>query len=294
MCDSGSVAERSDRTARGYRRFRYRDCGRQFNERGAGLLNRARFPLDVIALGVFFRLRCKLSLRDVAEMFLLRGIEFSHDRAAKRIDGRQWEALLTPTLISALRRRQGSGSRAGRSWFCDETYIKGSGRWHYLYRAIDRAGNLVDVMLSQKRDIVVAIAFFRSAKAVTGVAPSRVTTDGHDGYPRAIRTTLGMNVRHRTSRYRSSANLDGARLTDHLLRVRKLVRRPTMARGRHYDAVAQRAGVPVRSQIVRFAEQMRADVISCWRGSARQSGKNPGPRFTISTTSRSSSGRRPA
>ena len=46
-----------------------------------------------------------------------------------------------------------------------------------------------------------AKAFFRSAKAVTGVTPDRVTTDGHDGYPRAIRTELGREVRHRTSRY---------------------------------------------------------------------------------------------
>ena len=49
-----------------------------------------------------------------------------------------------------------------------------------------------------------ARAFFRSAKAVTGVTPDRVTTDGHDSYPRAIRTELGKAVRHRTSRYLSS------------------------------------------------------------------------------------------
>jgi transposase-like protein len=194
-CGSRAITERTNRTAHGYRRFRCRDCGKQFNERSAGLLNRVQYPSDVIALVVFFRLRYKLSLRDLAEMFLLRGIEFSHETV------RQWEALLTPTLISALRRRRGGGSHVGRSWYTDETYIKVRGRWHYLYRAIDRAGDLVDVMLSQKRDMAAAIAFFRSAKAVTGVAPSRVTTDGHDSYPRAIRTTLGMNVRHRTSRY---------------------------------------------------------------------------------------------
>src|SRR3954452_13407463 len=46
-----------------------------------------------------------------------------------------------------------------------------------------------------------AQAFFRSAKAVTGVTPDRVTTDGHDSYPRAIRTELGQGVRHRCSRH---------------------------------------------------------------------------------------------
>ena len=46
-----------------------------------------------------------------------------------------------------------------------------------------------------------AKAFFESAKMVTGITPDRVTTDGHDGYPRAIRTKLGAGVRHRDSQY---------------------------------------------------------------------------------------------
>ena len=96
------------------------------------------------------------------------------------------------------RRRRGT---VGRSWYVDETYLKVQGRWCYLYRAIDRNGNLVDVLFSEHRDMAAAQAFFRSAKAVTGVTPDRVTTDGHDSYPRAIRTELGKRVRHRTSRY---------------------------------------------------------------------------------------------
>lgn len=112
---------------------------------------------------------------------------------------RQWEAKLTPALAEDLRRRR--RGKAGRSWYVDETYIKVSGRWCYLYRAIDSAGRLVDVMFSERRDMKAAKAFFRSAKAVTGRTPDRVTTDGHDSYPRAIRTELGRKVRHRTSRY---------------------------------------------------------------------------------------------
>ena len=60
---------------------------------------------------------------------------------------------------------------------------------------------LVDVLFSERRDMAAARAFFRSAKAVTGVTSDRVTTDGHDSYPRAIRTELGKHVRHRTNRY---------------------------------------------------------------------------------------------
>jgi transposase-like protein len=89
----------------------------------------------------------------------------------------------------------------GRSWYVDETYLEVDGRWCYVYRAIDSAGALVDVLFSERRDMKAAKSFFRSAKAVTGIAPDRVTTDGHDSYPRAIRTELGKEVRHRTNRY---------------------------------------------------------------------------------------------
>ena len=76
-------------------------------------------------------------------------------------------------------------------------YIQVRGGWKYLYRAIDRDGVLVDAMLSEHRDLAAARSFFRSAKAVAGVTPDRVTTDGLDAYPRAIRTVLGQHVRHR-------------------------------------------------------------------------------------------------
>src|SRR5580700_693196 len=194
-CVGAAISERPERTAQGYRRFRCRDCGKQFNERTGGSLNRTQYPSDVIALVVFWRLRYKLSLRDLPEMFLLRGIEFTYEAV------RDWEAKLTPLLIDNLRRRRGGGSRVRHSWYVDETYIKVSGRWCYLYRAVDRTGALVDVMLSETRDMAAAEKFFRSAKAVTGVTPARVTTDGHDSYPRAIRSQLGANVRHRNSQY---------------------------------------------------------------------------------------------
>lgn len=147
----------------------------------------------MIALVVFWRLRYKLSLRDLPEMFLIRGIEFSYEAV------RDWEAKLTRTLIDGLRRR--CKGRIGRSWYVDVTYIKDQGRWCHLYRAIERHGALVDVRLSETRDMESAKAFFRSAKAVTGVTPARVTTDGHDSYPRAIRTELNTGVKHRTNQY---------------------------------------------------------------------------------------------
>src|SRR4051794_17300629 len=189
-CGSDAVTERPERTAQGYRRFRCRTCGKQFNERSSTLLNRTQYPSDVIALVVLWRLRYKLSLRDLPEMFLIRGIVFSYEAV------RDWEAKLTPALAESLRRHR--RGKAGRGWHVDETYIKVNRQWRYLYRAIDRNGALVDVMFSEHRDMAAAKAFFRSAKTVTNVTPERVTTDGHDSYPRAIRTTLGESVQHRT------------------------------------------------------------------------------------------------
>src|SRR5690348_4188157 len=126
-------------------------------------------------------------------MFLVRGIVFSHEAV------RDWEAKLTPALIEELRHRR--RRRTARSWYADETFIKVHGQWRYLYRTIDRDGNLVDVMLSERRDLTAAKAFFRSAKNVSGGSPDRVTTDGHDGYPGAIRSELGEAVTHRTNVY---------------------------------------------------------------------------------------------
>jgi transposase-like protein len=56
-------------------------------------------------------------------------------------------------------------------------------------------------MFSEHRDMAAAKAFFEQALIVTGITPGRVTTDGHDIYPRAIRTALGAGVRHHDSQY---------------------------------------------------------------------------------------------
>ena len=195
-CQSSSTTEREGRTVHGFRRFRCRDCGRRFNERTGTALNRVQVPTDIMFLVVFWRLRYKLSLRDLAEMFLIRGLVFTHEAV------RDWEAKLAPLLAEGLRKRR--AGKAGRCWHVDETYVKVAGEWCYLYRAIDRDGNLVDVYLSETRDMAAAKAFLRSARSVTQVEPEQVTTDGHTSYPRAIAEELGTDVDHRTSQYKNN------------------------------------------------------------------------------------------
>ena len=195
-CAATATVAQARRTALGYRTFRCRACHRTCNERTATAYNHLQYPTDVVLLVGLWRRRYKLSLRDLAEMFLARGFVFSHEAV------RDWETRFAPLLTDRLRaKRRG---QAGTKWHADETYIKVNGRWCYLYRAIDREGNLVEALLSEKRDMAAAQRFFARALDIAGHAPERVTTDGHDAYPRAIREMLGMGVHHRTSRYKNN------------------------------------------------------------------------------------------
>jgi transposase-like protein len=78
--------------------------------------------------------------------------------------------------------------------------VKVHGVWCYLYRAIDAEGNLVDSLLSERRDLGAAKRFFARSVEVVGHIPEKVTTDGHDAYPRARRETLGEDVVQRRRR----------------------------------------------------------------------------------------------
>lgn len=181
------------RTSLGYRMFHCRVCRHTFNERTGTPYNHLQVPTDIALLVVLWRLRYKLSLRDLAEMFLDRGFAVTHETV------RAWEERCAPVLATQLRaKRRG---KDGVSWHADETYVKVNGRWCYLYRAMDRDGNLLDVMLSETRGMDAAKRFFRQARETVDHVPEKVTTAGHDAYPRAIRATLGRKVRHRCNRY---------------------------------------------------------------------------------------------
>jgi hypothetical protein len=94
------------------------------------VLNRTSLPSDIIAFVVFCRLRYRLTLRDLSEILLLRGIEVSHETV------RDWETKLLPVMGEELRKcRHGKRRGSGVSWYVDETCLKVRGKWAYLYRA---------------------------------------------------------------------------------------------------------------------------------------------------------------
>ena len=192
-CQSSELRKLNQTTDLGYSEFRCGGCLRKSNERTGTPFNYLQLPTDIVFEIVFCRLRYKLSLRNLAEMYLLRGFEFTHEAV------REWEERFAPLLAEHIRRKR--KGKVGRRWYIDETYLKVKGKWCYLYRAIDREGNLVDSLLSATRDMNAAQRFFRSARCMVNSAPKQVTTDGHDSYPRAIRETLGPKVKHRCSAY---------------------------------------------------------------------------------------------
>jgi IS6 family transposase len=130
----------------------------------------------VIAVAVRWYLRYGLSYRDVEELLAERGIEVDH------VTVYRWVQTFTAEFVGAARpARHATGTR----WFVDETYVKVAGRWTYLYRAVDQHGQVIDVVVRERRDGVAARAFFAQALK-SGPSPVEVTTDRAPVYPRVI------------------------------------------------------------------------------------------------------------
>jgi DDE domain len=128
-CTETTTQKRMKKTKLGYTTYFCQRCQRTFNERTGTPFNDLEFPTDIVLLAVIWRLCYKLSLRDVAEMFLERGFVFTHETL------RDWEARFAPLIADQLRtKRRG---QAGAFWYVDETYLKVHGKWCYLYRAVD-------------------------------------------------------------------------------------------------------------------------------------------------------------
>jgi transposase-like protein len=117
----------------------------------------------VIAVAVRWYLCYGLSCRDVGELLAERGVTVDHVTVCR------WVQRFTPEFIEAARLcRRAPGVR----WFADETYIKVSGRWTYLYRAIDQHGQVIEVLLSKRRDLAAAARRFFT-RAARGHRPGR-------------------------------------------------------------------------------------------------------------------------
>ena len=149
-----------------------------------------RFPREVIAIAVRWYLRYGLSHRDVEDLLAERGVTVDH------VTVYRWVQTFTGEFIDTARPlRHVPGDR----WFVDETYVKVAGRWTYLYRAVDQRGQVVDVLLSTRRNLDSARAFFTRALRA-GTVPVEVTTDRAAAYPRVLDELIPA-ARHDTEQY---------------------------------------------------------------------------------------------
>lgn len=125
------------------------------------------YPKDVILHAIFFYVRYAVSYRDLEEILAERGIKVDHATLNR------WVVRYSPLIALAAKSRKRT---VAGSWRMDETYIKIKGQWVYLYRAVDKFGDTVEFMLSERRDEAAATAFFRQAIDGNGL-PEKVVMD---------------------------------------------------------------------------------------------------------------------
>jgi IS6 family transposase len=167
------------------------------SENRPALFRGRHFRSEVIVLCVRWYLRYPLSYRDLEEMMAERGLAIDHSTIAR------WVLYYAPILNLRIRREM---RRPNRSWRVDETYVRVAGKWTYLYRAIDSAGDTIDFLLSPNRDLIAAKGFLRLALSAGQVRPRVINVDGHPAYASAIGELklageLGRNCRCRPSQY---------------------------------------------------------------------------------------------
>jgi transposase-like protein len=160
--------------------------------------NRSQVQTTTIFKAVLWRLRYKLSLTDLAEMFSVEFERFYFTRETIR----RWQEKFAPLITDEL--KSGRKGLADMRWKIDETLKKVDQKFHYLYRAIDSTGKLVDTKLSPVRTSESTTAFLKQAVLTVGHKPEQVTTDKETSYPGAIKKVLGRKVKHRTGQYRNN------------------------------------------------------------------------------------------
>jgi putative transposase len=150
-----------------------------------------RFPVEIISHCVWLYHRFPLSFREVEEMMMERGVVVSHETV------RQWCTKFGQTYANQLRRRR---PRPGDKWHLDEVFIKIGGKTHYLWRAVDQDGVVLDILVTSHRDAKAATRFFR--KLLTGLrsVPRVLVTDKLASYGVAHRRLM-RSVEHRRSKY---------------------------------------------------------------------------------------------
>ncbi|EFH79852.1 IS6 family transposase [Ktedonobacter racemifer] len=146
-----------------------------------------RFPPEIISHAVWLYFRFSLSFRDVEELLEQHGIVVSYETV------RQWCLKFGQTYANELRRRR---PKTGGTWHMDEVYLKINGKPHYLWRAVDQDGNVLDILVQSRRNKQAAKKFFRKLLKGVQYVPRVIITDTLKSYGAAKREILP-GVEHR-------------------------------------------------------------------------------------------------
>lgn len=158
------------------------------------VLKRLHYPLEVMLTCVRWCVAYPLSLHHVEEMMQERGVFVDHSTVHR------WAMKILPVMAPIFRKRK---RPVGASWRMDETYIKVAGKWEYLYRAVDRAGDTVDFLLTAKRDKAAARRFLERAINLHGL-PEKITIDKSGANTAAIESVKAdacVNILMRQNKY---------------------------------------------------------------------------------------------
>ena len=158
------------------------------------LYHRHRFPGEIISHCVWLYFRFTLSFRDVEEMLAMRGVALTYETV------REWCLKFGQTYASSLRRR---APRAGDRWHLDEVFLKINGRLHYLWRAVDQDGDVLDILVQSHRDKKAAKKFFRKLLKGLRYVPRVIITDKLKSYHAAIAEVLP-GVEHLQQKYQNN------------------------------------------------------------------------------------------
>ncbi len=148
---------------------------------------RHRFPPAIIGHAVWLYFRFALSYRDVEELLAERGVIVTYETI------RQWCQKFGQAYANELRRRR---PRPGDKWHLDEVFVSINGVQHYLWRAVDQDGNVLDILVQPKRDKRAAVRFLRKLLKGLAYVPRVVITDKLASYGAALRAVLP-SVEHR-------------------------------------------------------------------------------------------------
>jgi putative transposase len=140
-----------------------------------------RFPGEIISYAVWLYYRFALSHRDIEELLAERGVQVSYEAV------RLWCRKFGPVFGAGLRHRR---RRATDKWHLDEVQLKIRGRKHWLWRAVDRDGLVLDILVQDRRDQAAAERFLRRVVDGEPGAPRVVVTDKLASYPPALKRVL--------------------------------------------------------------------------------------------------------